>query len=282
MGVGLIPAHAGKTGSPQRVARDRRAHPRSRGENSTPFAASCAVMGSSPLTRGKRASSPSTRSHAGLIPAHAGKTGRAESPSYPPGAHPRSRGENSTSTLLAAAGAGSSPLTRGKHPMGDTQDPRPGLIPAHAGKTPSRSPRLSLDGAHPRSRGENTIKPLGNGRLQGSSPLTRGKLSPSLTTPVKRGLIPAHAGKTGTGALTPVPRGAHPRSRGENGMRNARVITHWGSSPLTRGKRHTLGYCPNTRGLIPAHAGKTHGRRAASDGPWAHPRSRGENLCGSQ
>ena len=35
---------------------------------------------------------------------------------------------------------------------------------------------------------------------------------------------------------------------------------------------------PAAEGLIPAHAGKTGHRRAASGGLWAHPRSRGENL----
>ena len=50
-----------------------------------------------------------------------------------------------------------------------------------------------------------------------------------------------------------------------------------GSSPLTRGKHVIVNvHCP-TRGLIPAHAGKTKAARAISRLPRAHPRSRGEN-----
>ena len=54
LSTGLIPAHAGKTAARPRSGSPRRAHPRSRGENSS--ARSCAKpkRGSSPLTRGKR------------------------------------------------------------------------------------------------------------------------------------------------------------------------------------------------------------------------------------
>ena len=51
----------------------------------------------------------------------------------------------------------------------------------------------------------------------------------------------------------------------------------WGSSPLTRGKRRPEGRGRVRRGLIPAHAGKTHHPDRVGDERWAHPRSRGEN-----
>ena len=51
--------------------------------------------------------------------------------------------------------AGSSPLTRGKHPLGVTFRAHDGLIPAHAGKTRVVVLRAGQVGAHPRSRGEN-------------------------------------------------------------------------------------------------------------------------------
>ena len=49
----LIPAHAGKTAAPALVRPSRRAHPRSRGENSHVPEALPVREGSSPLTRGK-------------------------------------------------------------------------------------------------------------------------------------------------------------------------------------------------------------------------------------
>ena len=50
---------------------------------------------------------------------------------------------------------GSSPLTRGKLGGLGGLCIRPGLIPAHAGKTPTGRQSTGGQGAHPRSRGEN-------------------------------------------------------------------------------------------------------------------------------
>ena len=52
-----------------------------------------------------------------------------------------------------------------------------------------------------------------------------------------------------------------------------------GSSPLTRGKRVCDTPCLCRIGLIPAHAGKTRLFPLVVAHLWAHPRSRGENIC---
>ena len=91
---------------------------------------------------------------------------------------------------------GSSPLTRGKPTWLTSWSGSRGLIPAHAGKTSIAMQREGGDGAHPRSRGENTIRHDGDEQVRGSSPLTRGKQGrEACGTEVSR-LIPAHAGKT--------------------------------------------------------------------------------------
>ena len=173
---------------------------------------------------------------------------------------------------------GSSPLTRGKLRRLSAAVAREGLIPAHAGKTTLLQCRQDRRGAHPRSRGENGAGRRGGGCQVGSSPLTRGKPARFDTFHAPHGLIPAHAGKT---CMTPVTMGAsaaHPRSRGEN------YINAWcwrrggGSSPLTRGKLQSVAGQAETRGLIPAHAGKTSEAMRRSCLIWAHPRSRGENT----
>ena len=157
--MGLIPAHAGKTYQRSQRSQEPWAHPRSRGENNRRSRERAYRRGSSPLTRGKPAGWQTPAIHTGLIPAHAGKTGRVANPSYPHGAHPRSRGENRRTRSAGPAGVGSSPLTRGKHldtrAVGDLR----GLIPAHAGKTKSSVPASPEQRAHPRSRGENEMKP---------------------------------------------------------------------------------------------------------------------------
>ena len=236
--TGLIPAHAGKTAHGRRHRHRPRAHPRSRGENSPPRRGVSSTVGSSPLTRGKLSSWWTGTWDGGLIPAHAGKTSASTWTRFAPRAHPRSRGENSQRAAGDGSNTGSSPLTRGKQGDGMCAFGGFGLIPAHAGKTDERLLARAQGEAHPRSRGENVMQVRGDNGIEGSSPLTRGKLlRPSRATTPRR-LIPAHAGKT----VTCCP--PHLRA---------------GSSPLTRGKLGGVGDNKHSSGLIPAHAGKTRG-----------------------
>ena len=216
LGKGLIPAHAGKTLGQHHTYRLERAHPRSRGENCTPGTSVPITQGhprsrgenriavprasnrsgSSPLTRGKLYLGAQAFAARGLIPAHAGKTSLTSPTSLQAWAHPRSRGENFPASWSMLVPPGSSPLTRGKLRARGARALRGGLIPAHAGKTRSRSTGRRPRGAHPRSRGENPVKVWGLTCPGGSSPLTRGKHVPSVYGGRRPGLIPAHAEKT--------------------------------------------------------------------------------------
>ena len=159
---------------------------------------------------------------------------------------------------MTASLSGSSPLTRGK-PLGSfIRDDADRLIPAHAGKTlrPLRWPP----------------------KRPGSSPLTRGKRDSLSSAMIVLRLIPAHAGKT-RDCLRRHSRGpAHPRSRGENTAGGLDRPEADGSSPLTRGKHRLPCRSSFGRRLIPTHAGKTSPPRTRPASPWAHPRSRGENI----
>ena len=193
--------------------------------------------GSSPLTRGKLDTTDKPINQRRLIPAHAGKTKSVIMTGIARAAHPRSRGENPTSTPLYLRLAGSSPLTRGKPLLLMMCISVFRLIPAHAGKTRSRGGTLVSSPAHPRSRGENRSYPARTTAFVGSSPLTRGKPSRAHYARDAQGLIPAHAGKTPGRPRKPGLRGAHPRSRGENVAPLSVIGSLMGSSPLTRGKR---------------------------------------------
>ena len=219
---GLIPAHAGKTLLESKLELLKRAHPRSRGENSSGRGCPGTPGGSSPLTRGKHVGEIAARDHRGLIPAHAGKTPIVFEAANRCRAHPRSRGENASAALIVPLGTGSSPLTRGKPCLAAGCQNRSGLIPAHAGKTCPRCHRPRRSGAHPRSRGENAVVSLEQLAPAGSSPLTRGKHWTLLTTLTASGLIPAHAGKTRSSPSSSSHPRAHPRSRGENIGRSSR------------------------------------------------------------
>ena len=274
----LIPAHAGKTGLRARSPRRSRAHPRSRGENVVAAREELLLDGSSPLTRGKRARDRRAEGARGLIPAHAGKTATPPSRPSVAWAHPRSRGENLAIVAALARVSGSSPLTRGKpsHVLHASAAIR--LIPAHAGKTASRSIPHAYRRAHPRSRGENETHTLTTAEMPGSSPLTRGKRPARPQWARRARLIPAHAGKTSQAFTLPTAVAAHPRSRGENIDAWQLPERHVGSSPLTRGKRCLPKTTSRRRRLIPAHAGKTARRTRCQTSSPAHPRSRGENT----
>ena len=92
----LIPAHAGKISSPRSISSLARAHPRSRGENLLFDNVGKDIPGSSPLTRGKFGQCDAIPRLQGLIPAHAGKMRRGWLAGAHRGAHPRSRGENTS------------------------------------------------------------------------------------------------------------------------------------------------------------------------------------------
>ena len=69
----IIPAHAGKSPARCGLCRSHRDHPRSCGEKTRTGTASSAVVGSSPLMRGKECRSAASIDPNGIIPAHAGK-----------------------------------------------------------------------------------------------------------------------------------------------------------------------------------------------------------------
>ena len=174
-GLGLIPAHAGKTLRRDAACPRPWAHPRSRGENSPRGGRAPGTEGSSPLTRGKLRLGDNRRAGRGLIPAHAGKTIHTPLRLYIDRAHPRSRGENVGNKIVGMIQSGSSPLTRGKPSAARVRMTSMGLIPAHAGKTRRRASHTGGRPAHPRSRGENARHRRAHHRPPGSSPLTRGK-----------------------------------------------------------------------------------------------------------
>ena len=121
----IIPARAGFTNSTEKVDKNFKDHPRSRGVYRGDDALRAPAEGSSPLARGLLAR---------LYRAWAAETD-----------HPRSRGVYRADAPAIAPGLGSSPLARGlPSTMGGTR-PCTGIIPARAGFTNplSRDPEHS-------------------------------------------------------------------------------------------------------------------------------------------
>ena len=153
--LGLIPTHAGKTCVSGGRIVNGGAHPHSRGENMARKPPRSRGRGSSPLTRGKQIGCLRSHGQGRLIPTHAGKTCSCIAGELVAGAHPHSRGENSTRSELTRPSRGSSPLTRGKRAYRRNRPRLAGLIPTHAGKTATATATHSRSTAHPHSRGEN-------------------------------------------------------------------------------------------------------------------------------
>ena len=154
---GNIPACAGKTlgDSGHRVGEGE--HPRVRGENVVDYDPLGHGVGTSPRARGKPDASMFHLHWTRNIPACAGKTKRCVSSAPKSAEHPRVRGENLVVDSIAHRGKGTSPRTRGKHPLGVGLEDQPRNIPAHAGKTLASSGSSGATAEHPRARGENPV-----------------------------------------------------------------------------------------------------------------------------
>ena len=212
----------------------------------------------------------------GLIPARAGSTTAHSPESLALWAHPRPCGEHLYGHGVGSFRGGSSPPVRGALAAVLNPVVLVGLIPARAGSTRLSAPQFGADRAHPRSRGEHSLRWIAWRGVSGSSPLARGAPLSPYPTPVPVGLIPARAGSTGLGYSEARKVGAHPRSRGEHRVILDSFVCLLGSSPLARGAPGQCKIRQIFKGLIPARAGSTSSRARQWRPERAHPRSRGE------
>ena len=250
-------------------------HPRSRGVYFPDVTTIIFDEGSSPLARGLHFMNNSANISRGIIPARAGFTATATTELTPDWDHPRSRGVYSSRRRGSPRRSGSSPLARGLRVRLQLATADDRIIPARAGFTGWEPHRHRRRSDHPRSRGVYVLCGAFDGAAWGSSPLARGLPPevPGRPPPVR--IIPARAGFTGAACGEPGSRPDHPRSRGVYDGAGKPKGAVWGSSPLARGLP-SLPRRPGRRfGIIPARAGFTPPRVAATLTPTDHPRSRG-------
>ena len=216
------------------------------------------IVGSSPHTRGARYAPPRLSATGRIIPAYAGST--AFSPLAPLliADHPRIRGEHRRPGGPCGRRRGSSPHTRGAPGRRLALELRVGIIPAYAGSTATVLQLGANQGDHPRIRGEHNYPSAWMSSVTGSSPHTRGALTPTAAEARPERIIPAYAGSTTYRGRAHICRGDHPRIRGEH-------------------VRELVG-CRAAVRIIPAYAGSTvlDRRPPATDAD--HPRIRGEHM----
>ena len=253
----IIPAYAGSTRRASRRSRPRPDHPRIRGEHHVFWLWRNSNVGSSPHTRGAHVGDATPFGSHGIIPAYAGSTPDSWIVHAEHWDHPRIRGEHLRPSPDAREAAGSSPHTRGAHPVGLVRGRGLGIIPAYAGSTsPTASAADWAYGSSPHTRGARR-------RRRGRSAATR--------------IIPAYAGSTLRADRFCACRRDHPRIRGEHGDAFMLTVGGWGSSPHTRGAQSAPGHRQGIRRIIPAYAGSTRAYCQELPKSGDHPRIRGEH-----
>ena len=211
--------------------------------------------GSSPHTRGLLAAVPHAHGWPRIIPAHAGFTSHSSQSRGSSTDHPRTRGVYLSQSACTSTTPGSSPHTRGLQPWNCPRFGTIRIIPAHAGFTQAPVGAHTPVRDHPRTRG--VYLPSSHGQAGSAR------------------IIPAHAGFTVISPSRASTSPDHPRTRG---VYSSFPQCRWfcaGSSPHTRGllpsSHGQVGRC----GIIPAHAGFTHGPAHRVMRAEDHPRTRG-------
>ncbi len=231
----FIPAHAGNGLVARSGEKKYPVHPRTRGERIGRGKRATASRGSSPHTRGTGGGYAARGAGYRFIPAHAGNGRPRSYARWWTAVHPRTRGERPFSLTIETVDNGSSPHTRGTVPCLSLLFGQRRFIPAHAGNGPNITFGFWPVAVHPRTRGERPSSPPPRALSIGSSPHTRGTVSPRSASVVPGRFIPAHAGNGSHPGPASKPYTVHPRTRGERAIDLCRSQTCFGSSPHTRG-----------------------------------------------
>ena len=150
------------------------------------------------------------------------------------------------------------------------------ITPAHAGKSRPSRRKTETKGDHPRACREKKGDRAGMQAQTGSPPRMRGKEIYKTPILLVGGITPAHAGKSCRPARRwSCPRD-HPRTCGEKSFRPWHHFFPLGSPPHMRRKvfRLTLAHC--SKGITPAHAGKSRQVNVPGAPYRDHPRTCGE------
>ena len=149
--------------------------------------------------------------------------------------HPRVCGEHHGLYYSYVDKWGSSPRMRGTHRSAVLYRPAMGIIPAYAGNTCRRLPRIHLPWDHPRVCGEHPELADAPFMSVGSSPRMRGTQYTVKSLTDTKGIIPAYAGNTRNRSRLWRSNRDHPRVCGEHFIAASILSIDPGSSPRMRG-----------------------------------------------
>ena len=216
-----------------------------------------ARLGSSPRVRGLHGQAPGAGPGVGIIPARAGFTADTTATTTAEGDHPRACGVYNRARTVSSWPVGSSPRVRGLRGTQIGLDRELRIIPARAGFTLWRAPRMTHSMDHPRACGVYLYwRDSGVCRV-GSSPRVRGLPDGLGLFSVIDGIIPARAGFTGCACPCRGGLGDHPRACGVYPQTPQKHLAKPGSSPRVRGLLSDGLGLFMIDGIIPARAGFT-------------------------
>ncbi len=152
------------------------------------------------------------------------------------------------------------------------------FIPAGAGNTGAKLPKLLNNTVYPRWRGEHPRKPTLEADTVGLSPLARGTPELLGSLIIAGRFIPAGAGNTPDrpGRIFGSP--VYPRWRGEHFYQNVIITDCGGLSPLARGTQLCQQPIRQCDRFIPAGAGNTPKYDNTNAVDAVYPRWRGEHI----
>ena len=156
------------------------------------------------------------------------------------------------------------------------------ITPAHAGTRGGYTVTYKSNKDHPRTRGDKLPENGKNSERRGSPPHTRGQECRERVPPRYFRITPAHAGTSGIYRKDIGHFQDHPRTRGDKSPRSARIASHAGSPPHTRGQGIFTISSEVPDRITPAHAGTSSRRRSV----WrwtkgSPPHTRGQERSGT-
>ncbi len=154
-------------------------------------------------------------------------------------------------------GDGSSPYTRGTQILCVVPARICRFIPVHTGNSASMDNEKTPISVHPRTHGELNTSFVPFDTPAGSSPYTRGTLEEEYGGSDTLRFIPVHTGNSSRSACILIILSVHPRTHGELLKRSNRVLSHYGSSPYTRGTPGAVQSLHRSLRFIPVHTGNS-------------------------
>ena len=255
-GLGIIPAHAGRSNKYYCHLYYGEDHPRVCGEKSALRYLYLPKEGSPPRARGEGGFDKLSGIPDRITPACAGRSARCTATVGAREDHPRVCGEKSRTTNPPSKSRGSPPRVRGEASSPGFARAPCRITPACAGRRIHKKGGEVNATDHPRVCGEKTRCPSSSASDMGSPPRVRGEERQKKQPVQPSGITPACAGRSLRLSWSTRALWDHPRVCGEKLTTSSGRRPLIGSPPRVRGEDHPFFYPSGSMRITPACAGR--------------------------